>query len=245
MSRFAAYAETQTLRRAVPRAASRYGDVVDARKETVRAGYDALGEHYASWSRCVEGDPRERFLDELVALLGGPARVLDLGCGPGLPSTLRLAERFDVVGVDLSERQLALARRNVPTATFLCADFADLHLSDTAFDGITALYSIAHVPREQHGELFQKIVRWLKPGGIFLGTFSVSGTEDWLGDFIGVPMFFSCFDADTSRAMLREAGFALLVDEVVEQSEPGEGVARFLWVIARKRVANRSGKSSY
>jgi len=107
------------------------------------------------------------------------------------------------------------------------------------------LYSIAHVPREQHGELLQKIVRWLKPGGIFLGTFSVSGTEDWLGDFIGVPMFFSCFDADTSRAMLREAGFALLVDEVVEQSEPGEGVARFLWVIARKRVANRSGKSSY
>jgi ubiquinone/menaquinone biosynthesis C-methylase UbiE len=207
---------------------------VDARKETVRAGYDALAERYASWSRSVEGDPRERFLDAFVALLGEKARVLDLGCGPGVPSTRRLAEQFEVLGVDLSETQLALARAAVPGATFVCDDFASLDLPDGSFAGITALYSITHVPREEHAALFRKIARWLTDDGIFLATFSVGGTEDWHGDFIGVPMFFSCFDADTSKELLRAAGFELLVDEVVEQHEPGEGVGRFLWVLARR-----------
>jgi len=53
-------------------------------------------------------------------------------------------------------------------------------------------------------------------------------------------MFFSCYDADTSRTLLRETGLELLADEVVEQHEPGEGVARFLWVLAQRRYGNPS-----
>jgi SAM-dependent methyltransferase len=140
------------------------------------------------------------------------------------------------VGVDLSETQLALAREAVPGATFLCDDFPSLDLPDGSFAGITALYSITHVPREEHATLFRKIARWLIDDGIFLATFGVGGTEDCLGDFIGVPMFFSSFDGETSKELLRAAGFELLVDEVVEQYEPGEGVSRFLWVLARRRA---------
>lgn len=157
-----------------------------------------------------------------------------------MPSTQRLAEQFDVVGVDLSERQLELARRNVPGARFVCADFTGLDFPDGSFDGITALYSLTHVPREEHPVPFRKVARWLRPGGAFLTTLSVGGTEDWVGDFVGVTMFFSCHDADTSRALLREAGFELLGDEVVEQYEPGEGLARFLWITARTRPAEPS-----
>lgn len=152
----------------------------------------------------------------------------------------RLAERFDVVGVDMSERQLALARQNVPGARFVRADFASVNFPDASFGGVTALYSLTHVPREEHSALFRKIARWLQPGGAFLATLSVRGTVDWIGDFVGVTMFFSCYDADTSQELLREAGFELLTDEVVEQHEPGQGVARFLWVVARRHFANPS-----
>jgi SAM-dependent methyltransferase len=49
--------------------------------------------------------------------------VLDLGCGAGLPSTRRLAGAFSVVGVDILAEQLARARKNVPGAELIRADW--------------------------------------------------------------------------------------------------------------------------
>jgi len=46
-------------------------------------------------------------LNESLPRLQSPARVLDIGCGNGVPATRLLAERFDVIGVDISEVQIA------------------------------------------------------------------------------------------------------------------------------------------
>ena len=94
----------------------------------------------------MEGDPRDRFVEAFAKRLPDGARVLDLGCGAGLPSTRQLARRFYAVGVDISETQLGLARKHVPDATFRRGDIAELELPEASFDGITALYSISHVP---------------------------------------------------------------------------------------------------
>jgi SAM-dependent methyltransferase len=207
--------------------------VRDPRKKLVEAGYDAVGERYLSWAARVEGDPRSSFLPELAGRLPERARVLDVGCGAGLLSTRFLAERFEVVGVDISGAQIHLARRNVPGATFIHADISELSFADASFAGVAALYSLSHLPREEHRDLFRTIASWLEPGGLFLATLGAAGTADWAGEWLGVPMFFSSHDADTSRALLRGAGFELVRDEVVEMREPEQTVA-FLWVLARK-----------
>jgi SAM-dependent methyltransferase len=75
-------------------------DTADPRTRVVQAGYDAMAERYQAWGAAVQGDPRDRFLDLVMSRLADAARVLDLGCGQGVPSTLRLAERFEVTGVD-------------------------------------------------------------------------------------------------------------------------------------------------
>lgn len=204
---------------------------MDPRKRTVQAGYDELSPRYLAWASAIEDDPRERFTTELEERLSEGA-VLELGCGVGLPSTRRLADRFDVVGVDLSEEQLKFARRNVPGARFVQADLAALDFDPNSFDAVTAYYSITHVPRDEHPVLFQRIRTWLKPGGLFLASLSAGGSDDWTGDWLGVEMFFSGFDADTNRGLLRKAGFELILDEVVTMREP-EGEATFLWVLAR------------
>jgi hypothetical protein len=51
----------------------------------------------------------------------------------------------------------------VPRATFIHGDFANLDFSRGSFDGVAAFYSITHVPREQHADLFGRIASWLKP----------------------------------------------------------------------------------
>jgi SAM-dependent methyltransferase len=202
------------------------------RRVTVEAGYDALADSFGEWMARVEGDPWKRFLDELAARLPANARVLDLGCGNG-SKTARLAGRFDVLGVDVSERQLQLARAEVPGATFVHADFMELDFPTETFDAVTALYSLVHAPREDYPALFRRIGDWLKPGGHFLASMSHVGGPDRIEEWLGVDMFFSGFDAETNSRIVREAGFELLAEEVVWMQEPGLEVA-FLWVLARK-----------
>ena len=206
--------------------------VADDRKRIVGTGYDALADCFGEWMARVEGDPWARFVDGLADRLPPGARVLDLGCG-NAAKTSRLAARFDVVGVDISERQLELARAAVPGAAFVEADFATLEVPAESFDAVTALYSLVHVPRETHSVLLGRIRRWLKPGGLFLASLSHVGGEDRVEEWLGVEMFFSGFDADTNRRLVREAGFELLADEVVWMREPELDVA-FLWVLGRK-----------
>jgi SAM-dependent methyltransferase len=203
----------------------------DPRKQTVEAGYDALAPCFGAWAAQIQDDPWERFLEDLSGRLAPGARVLDLGCGNG-EKLARLAD-FDITAVDISAEQLRLARAEVPNATFLQADFAELDFPAESFDAVTAFYSISHVPRDEHESLFARIAHWLRPGGVFLASLSANGTCDWTEEWLGVEMFFSAFDADTNRSLLRELGLELLIDEVVTVREP-EGEATFLWVLAGK-----------
>jgi CTP:molybdopterin cytidylyltransferase MocA/ubiquinone/menaquinone biosynthesis C-methylase UbiE len=202
-------------------------------KAMVAAGYDALGAGYADWSARVVDPARQRFVADLMGRLADGAKVLDLGCGPGVPSTKQLAERFAVTGVDISRAQLELARRNVPTATFIEADIASVAFPDGMFDAVTAFYSIIHLPRAELAPTLAKVVRWLKPGGLFLAALSSADNPGWTGEWLGQPMFFSGYDAATNRRLLVEAGFEIMYDEEVEIEEP-EGPARFLWVLAQR-----------
>jgi SAM-dependent methyltransferase len=198
----------------------------------VRAGYNRMAERFSLWGAEVEGDPRDRFLDELSGELPNGAAVLDLGCGAGLPSTLRLAERFRVLGVDISERQIELARANVPRAEFRCCDLLELDLPDASFDAAVALYSMSHLPRSQHVRMFGNVRRWLRPGGLFVASLGTGDIDDWTGEWLGVPMFFSSHDAAGNVALLRAAGLTVLAAEEVTMREP-EGDVSFLWVVCR------------
>jgi ubiquinone/menaquinone biosynthesis C-methylase UbiE len=205
----------------------------DPRKTLVAQGYDSLAEEYLAWASAFADPARQRMLGEFSARLAAGSRVLDLGCGPGVPATQMLASRFNVTGVDISEAQLQAARRNVPAASFLQADLAQIDFPAGSFDGVSALYSISHVPREEHGPLFERMARWLVPGGLLLATLGSGDSPDWIGDWLGRQMFFSSHDADTNRRLLKAANFELLIDEVLDTPEP-EGPVPFLWIVARR-----------
>jgi cyclopropane fatty-acyl-phospholipid synthase-like methyltransferase len=209
---------------------------VDGRARAVQAAYDELGPRFGEWTAKLVGEPLDRFLNELEARLDEGARILDLGCGDGR-MTRRLAEGFQVTGVDVSEEQLRLARSSVPRATFLHADMTELSVPAGAFDAVTAFYSFMHVSREDHRELLTRIHRWLRPGGLFLAPMSTIGGPDRTETWLGVEMFFSGWDAETNARLVREAGFELLVGEVILMRErESDYETAFLWVLARKHA---------
>jgi SAM-dependent methyltransferase len=206
--------------------------VSDPRTRLVADGYDAMADTWEAWKAQITDDPRAQWLDELVTRLPGGARVVELGCGGGTPETRVLAERFRLTGVDLSAEQLRRARERVPEAEHVLADFTTVDFEPGSLDAVAAFYSFNHVPRELLAGLFARIHGWLAPGGLFLAALGQSDLEEWTGEFLGAPSYFSSFPPETNTRLLREAGFELLRDEVVTIGEP-EGPQQFQWVLAR------------
>ena len=206
----------------------------DPRTRTVGRGYDEIADRFAAWKDQIAGDPRDDWTAELTALLSEGARVVDLGCGAGLPSTKLLADAgYEVTGVDISAEQLQRARKNVPSGHFVHADIAELELEPASVDAVTAYYSLNHFPRDILGPLLARISGWLTPDGLLLAAFGAHDTPDWKGEWLGTTMFFSSWDPETNRRLIRAAGLETIRDEVVTLNEP-EGDALFHWLLARR-----------
>lgn len=203
-------------------------------KRIVAEGYDAIAERYITWSAGIPDAARQRYTQTLLNGLPGGARVLELGCGAGVPTTSALAQRFTVTGVDISERQIALAREHVPGAIFMHADMTELDFPPASFDGVAAFYSLIHIPRDEQPTLLARVATWLRPGGLFVATM---GARDNIGDveddWLGAPMYFSHFDAAVNRRLVRQAGLRLVSAREETQEEDGQPVT-FLWIVARK-----------
>ena len=202
-------------------------------KAIVESGYDAMAELYLeAFGEGVADDPRVRFVGELSHRLPDGADVLELGCGAGVPATVLLAGRFDVLGIDISAAQLALAAQRVPTARFRKADMTELDLPPASFDAVTAFYSFNHIPRAEQPALLADIARWLRPGGLLLASFGTGGAADEVDPWLDVPMFFASHDPATNVRHLTEAGFTPVIDEMVT-TELHLGRETWHWVLAR------------
>lgn len=200
------------------------------KKRIVREGYNKAAEKYLE--RRHEDLEEMKFIPEFSSMLTPGGRVLDAGCGGGLPFTKYLSERFEVIGIDISEKQIELAKKNVPKAQFFVKDMTKLDFPEDFFDGILAYYSIIHVPREEQHDLFVNLHRMLKPNGIAL--FSLHSTDDpesIFDDFFDATMYWSGFDKETNLKMLIEIGFEIIWSKLVGDSL---GDSKHLFVLIKK-----------
>lgn len=202
-------------------------------KETVKAGYNKIANRYLTER---ERDAENvRLLHDFIELLAPKSKVLDAGCGAGIPITKMLAEHFDVIGVDFSEAQIELAKKNVPDAHFFCQDMTELDFPNESLDGICSYYAIIHIPREEHAGLFANFHKMLRMSGVVLLCLGAENLVDDIDeDFLGTRMYWSHYDSETYIGMLKESGFSIMWAKHVAD-ETCEG-AKHLFVLAQKKA---------
>ena len=149
-----------------------------------------------------------------------------------------------VIGNDISTKQIQMAQARCPEATFMSGDMAKLEFEPSTFDGITCFYAIFHLPREEQKTMLQKILSWLKPGGMLVFNTATIDSEEIHGEMMGHGMFWSSFDVKGNKAMVSDAGFVDIDAEVIEAGEgkleeddPDYGVT-FLWISAKKAAVS-------
>lgn len=200
-------------------------------KETVKSGYNVIANRYLAERTRDSEDVR--LLNELIERLPVNASVLDAGCGAGVPISLMLSEQFKVTGVDFSEAQIELAKKQIPQANFICQDMTKLDFLENSFDGICSYYAIIHIPREEHKALLKNFYRMLKPNGFALLCLGAENLIDDIDEnYLGARMYWSHYDADAYLKMLKDCGFSLAWSKYVADGSC-EG-ASHLFVLVQK-----------
>ena len=198
-------------------------------KETVKTGYNAIANQY------LEGRTKKsrgiQLLEAFMSKLPADAKVLDAGCGAGIPVAQILSREFSVTGVDFSEAQIELAKKNVPNATFIFQDITQLDFPEDHFEGICSYYAIIHIPREEHRALLENLYRMLKPGGTALLCLGADDLPDDTHSFHGNQMYWSHYDAGTNQSMLTKIGFHIILSKIVLDETYG---GQHLFVLAQK-----------
>ncbi|ASJ09211.1 SAM-dependent methyltransferase [Thermococcus siculi] len=141
--------------------------------------YTVLAEYYDTiYRRRAERIMEEiDFVEEIFREdAGRPVKgVLDLACGTGIP-TLELARRgYDVIGLDLHEEMLEIARRKAKKEglkiKFIQGDALKIEFEEE-FDAVTMFFSsITYFDDSAIQQLFNSVKRALRPGGVFIADF--------------------------------------------------------------------------
>ncbi|KAM7195411.1 27-O-demethylrifamycin SV methyltransferase, partial [Rhypophila sp. PSN 637] len=242
----------------------------EAMKSRLKESYDAIAARYNDWTT-QHSSLREKYLDKLLGFLlpsvtapsqpGQVYRVLELGCGAGIPVTERLVSfdfasekegaSFHIVANDLSSTQVELGQQRLGGSLieWIQGDMTKLSFPDESLDAVIGMYSIIHLPREEQAVMIRRIARWLKRpsssdyrsgGGIMLLNFGDEASDGevidkWLGEDKGW-MYWSAWGTEKTMDIVREKenGLEVLVEEVVSEKEDGGVDVMFLWVIARR-----------
>jgi SAM-dependent methyltransferase len=154
----------------------------------------------------------------LVESLSPGARVLDLGCGTGLPTARQLVDGgLRVTGVDLSSGMLAQARANVPEAELLQADMADIvdggALAPGSFAGVAAFFSLLMLPRDEIPTTLRSIHALLRPDGLLALSMVEADVDNVSIPFLGHTIRVSGYLKDELRHVVADAGFEVIKED--------------------------------
>ncbi|MBY7845118.1 class I SAM-dependent methyltransferase [Vibrio fluvialis] len=200
----------------------------------MKTDYDAIAE---DWNRLRTHLPApDLALFELFRCYIPPqGRVLDLGCGHGIPIAAMMTERdFTLTGVDRSERLLSLARRAMPQQEWIQSELESFEPVGH-YHGVIIWDSMFHLPRHEHLTLLGKVFEALEPEGVVI--LSSGGSDTDLPPFtdimLGYEFFYDAFPVPVLLRHCREMGFRILRHELVNEPDGGRDKGR-LGVVLQK-----------
>ncbi len=146
-------------------------------------------------------------------------KALDFGCGTGRSTRFLQTLGFDVVGVDIAENMLALARKRDPNGEYRLVPDGKLDgFAASTYDLVLCAFTFDNIPTmEKKVLLFQSLKRLLKPNGCIVSV--VSSPEIYVNEWAS----FSTKDFPQNRnAKSGEKVFIVMLD--VEDSRPVEDI---------------------
>jgi SAM-dependent methyltransferase len=143
--------------------------------------------------------------------------VLEIGCGPAAHIGRYVADLGRrVVGIDLSEGTLRVARRLNPAMPVLTADMRVLPVRSDSCAGVVAFYSMIYEAADGVSAALTEFRRVLYRGGaLLIAVHAGEGTQHF-GEYKGIAVDITLHyrTPDHFAALVQKAGFTLRACEV-------------------------------
>jgi ubiquinone/menaquinone biosynthesis C-methylase UbiE len=185
---------------------------------TARAVYDIAAPRYVQFvgteiSPATEGPIDRSLLVAFIEMIKRQTvvRVADVGCGPGRVAAFMAERGLDVVGVDVSQAMLAVARTAHPHIEFEEGQLDALPIDTGVLAGAVCWYSIIYTPPDRLVEAFGEMRRVLMPGGYLLLGFQAEGAPVHRADAQGthLPLTSYRHSLEEVAGCLGDAGFKI------------------------------------
>ena len=161
--------------------------------------------------------------ERFVALLPSQSLVLDVGCAGGVKSRWLKERDLRVIGIDISEKMIEIARGFCPDVDFRVMDMHDIGTLPETFGGIFAQASFLHLPKKDVPAVIAACVSRLESGGLLYaavkevrpgrGEEEHKTENDYGYDY---TRFFSYYTLDEMKRLFTDAGLTLVHAETVE-----------------------------
>lgn len=211
-----------------------------------RTGWNEVAAVYAALIDSFEltaGPAGKAILDG--ACVGPGQRVLDVATGPGYLAGLALERSAKVVGIDIAESMVAIARERHPAARFEVGAAEDLPVPDGTYNAVVSAWGLPHFA--DHAKFFTEARRVLKRGGkLSLGTWCPPPGNQFFALLLGAltghatnspklpagPDMFRYADPNIVERELTAAGFVNVavrpVEFTIRLDNGAEDLIRFL-----------------
>jgi len=196
----------------------KYEDIIELNKRA----WDRLAENYD------ENRPKtfSATFKHFAQLFEPGGKVLDLGCGTGLPYARYLVDNgFDVVGLDVSGEMIKIAKRNVPEAEFIQLSMDGIEYAGV-FDGVVSSFSMLLLTPKLFRETAQRIHRALKKKGLCYLSLNEPKDEhedpdaEAFVDVMGQQMYSRGYRVEEIRDIVQPIGFKeIRFNRMINQSD--------------------------
>jgi len=201
-----------------------------------RKAYDSLAFDYHEWA--IADLPFKAAIDTWLGKIPPGGRILDVGCGHGIPMIdYLLQQEFNVTGLDASPKMLERVKQRFPSVPLINLPIEDLDI-EQEFDGVCSLSSMLYLDPIDFAHGLYRVYRALKPGGLLLlNAYDLHPT--WRGEPYHVDikrwMWGWSYSMDEVAKSLDEHGYFKVLDmqDVTLPGEKQEGIEKW-FIQARK-----------
>ncbi len=171
--------------------------------------YVARGKRNGRWD--TPSEHFQQFLNHLPSM----AKVLDVGCGPGIETAYFRQAGLLTVGLDFSIGMLKQAQQQVGTG-FGQADMRQLPVAAASLDAVWMQASLLHLPRVDAPQAIAEAYRVLRPSGHYYMSVKQGDGEEYIANLADQPRYFIYYQPDEVRQLVTSGGFTIIDQWLVE-----------------------------